>query len=83
MSSRAFRRLNRDADVIRISENAQEGETVEEEPEFISVACKKKAPAVNPFALVCHVVYPLLFANDLDLVPVVCRYNYTLWYAVE
>ncbi|CAI8041377.1 Transcription factor 25 [Geodia barretti] len=51
MSSRAFRRLNRDADVIRISENAEEGKELEEEPEFISVACKKKTPAANPFAL--------------------------------
>ena len=57
MSSRAFRRLNRDADVIRISENAEEGKELEEEPEFISVACKKKTPAANPFALVCHVAY--------------------------
>ena len=59
MSSRAFRRLNRDADVIKISENAKEGkEEAEEEPEFISVACKKKAPVANPFALVSHVGLP-------------------------
>lgn len=54
MSSRAFRRLNRDVDMIRISENAEEQEEVEEGPGFTSTACKKKDP-VNPFALVSYV----------------------------
>lgn len=52
MSSRAFRRLNRDVDVIRISENAEEEDKVEEGPGFTSLACKKKGPVANPFALV-------------------------------
>lgn len=55
MSSRAFRRLNRDVDVIRIKgevENYEDNEEVEEDSGFIGQACKKKGPAVNPFALV-------------------------------
>lgn len=41
-------------DMIRISENAEEQEEVEEGPGFTSTACKKKDP-VNPFALVSYV----------------------------
>ena len=52
MSSRAFRRLNRDVDVIRISENAEEEGEAEKGPGFTSLACKKKGPVSNPFALV-------------------------------
>ena len=52
MSSRAFRRLNRDVDVVHISENAEDEGEEEEEPGFTSVACKTKEPAANPFALV-------------------------------
>ena len=54
MSSRAFRRLNADADVIRISENVEGDEEAEEGPGFVSVACKNKGPVVNPFSLVGH-----------------------------
>ena len=54
MSSRAFRRLNRDLDVIHISENVEEEEEEAEEegPGFTSTACKRKGPVANPFSLV-------------------------------
>lgn len=42
-------------DVIRIKgevENYEDNEEVEEDSGFIGQACKKKGPAVNPFALV-------------------------------
>ena len=54
MSTRAFRRLNRDVDVIHIAENVEEQDEddVEEGPGFAGQACKKKGPVINRFALV-------------------------------
>ena len=71
MSSRAFRRLNREADVIRISENVEGAENEEEGPGFVSMACKKKGPVANPFYLVGH-LYVRLSQSCTVALCVVC-----------
>lgn len=60
MSSRAFRRLNRDVDIMKISEDAEKQDEEDEGPGFTSLACKKKGPVANPFVLVrsCISAYP-------------------------
>ena len=56
MSSRALRRLQQEAAVIRVPTNGGEAEDEEEEaleegPGFASSTSRK--PAANPFAMVC------------------------------
>ena len=56
MSSRAFRRLQKDVEVINVCRRGgeEEGENKEEEsPGFVSQQRKKKQPSSNLFALVC------------------------------
>ena len=52
MSSRAFRRLNRDADVIKLPSLAGEEDETEEQINPSLQSQKRKQKAVNPFELV-------------------------------
>ena len=59
MSSRAFRRLQKDVEVINVSrrggeeEEEEEQDKEEESPGFASQQRRKKQPSSNLFALVC------------------------------